>query len=471
MKNRGRRRKGLVAGTAMALSAFLITAILFKLVFGGVDRKSLPETHLGKTPSQTAEVLLLEERDGMVWLICGDGESTLSLRLDAATGEVLSRREENFPVYGAALRGQYLYVWEDLDSGCALCAWDTSTLGEVSRLELGEKLDSLALYDVDASGNAIFVTASERRVLKVWEPGGVRREITLSHPIQALAGEPGGDFLVYAGNSLCTPLQPELEAPCQAAPRFLLGDGKFVDEDGVVCSLTKDGVRSLFQCGEAAFASAFCCLGGENCLILSAGGGAIHRYDLAGNLLDNCEIASPPAGLCPSGAVCIRDGELYYVPLNFSALPAPSVQPSVSPSAQPSVSPSVSPSPSASLVPEDRPVRAEGDWLIISQGVTVAEVRRLMEPEEAEIRDAAGIKVSSGRMATGMTVNQWTVVVPGDCNGTGTVTEADLRRAASMILGSVEGTSAQYRAGDLNEDGVLSTADLVLINAVAFAEP
>ena len=85
------------------------------------------------------------------------------------------------------------------------------------------------------------------------------------------------------------------------------------------------------------------------------------------------------------------------------------------------------------------------------QGVTVKELLAYFAPEAVHIRRPDGTDVTSGNLATGMTAGEYTIAVLGDCDGSGTLSQADLRQAPR-------------RAGDLDGDGLLTTQDLVLLS-------
>jgi hypothetical protein len=56
-------------------------------------------------------------------------------------------------------------------------------------------------------------------------------------------------------------------------------------------------------------------------------------------------------------------------------------------------------------------------------------------------------------------------VVPGDINWSGTVNTADITVLQKHILGEAQLQGVSFAAADLDENGVLDTADLVLLAA------
>ena len=131
------------------------------------------------------------------------------------------------------------------------------------------------------------------------------------------------------------------------------------------------------------------------------------------------------------------------------------------PSPSPEVSPSPNPSPSPSPWPSG--ISREGDWLVAPWGTTVSQVLSYFQPDAVYVTRPDGTQVTSGSVATGMTVEGFTLVTLGDCDGSGTVSRSDLQQAQSLLLeGDDVGTPAR-RAADLDGDGVLTTLDLVLL--------
>lgn len=102
--------------------------------------------------------------------------------------------------------------------------------------------------------------------------------------------------------------------------------------------------------------------------------------------------------------------------------------------------------------------------LLVPSGMTVDQLRQLLWPDVPDVCLPDGTSVTSGRLCTGMTVGDLAVVVPGDCNGTGSVSIGDLRQAQVLLLESSQVEDPYRWAADLNEDGVLTTEDLVLLS-------
>ena len=81
------------------------------------------------------------------------------------------------------------------------------------------------------------------------------------------------------------------------------------------------------------------------------------------------------------------------------------------------------------------------------QGVTVKELLAYFAPEAVHIRRPDGTDVTSGNLATGMTAGEYTIAVLGDCDGSGTLSQADLRQAQALLLEDSSTQGASRRAG------------------------
>lgn len=105
----------------------------------------------------------------------------------------------------------------------------------------------------------------------------------------------------------------------------------------------------------------------------------------------------------------------------------------------------------------------EDSYLLMPQGVTVDTLLAYFAPDAVLIQTPEGEAVTSGRLATGMTAGDYTLVVLGDTDGSGTVSRSDLRRAQRLLLNgeSVSGEDPYRRAADLDGDASLTTLDLV----------
>lgn len=445
-------------GLGAAVKAALLFAALFAVVLaaGAESRADLRESvFLTEDLSGGAEVLLFQEQDGLVWLALSGQDSVSLMKLDGATGRVLASRQTEGYAGWAALRGNRLFLREDGDDGPQLVCRDADSLEELFRRDLEGRSQNFLFFTINYLNELLVVESQSRNTLRIREESGRERELSFSDPVEFLAADPSGTVYLYAGDTLF--LDPGGENSQEYAnlvrPAVLLGRGRWIDEEGVVCRLGEQGPEPLFRMEKPVYASNFYCLDRENCLILSENAGSLYRYEETGEPAGFLRAEPGVRGLCGAGILSEKRDGFYYTPLDFLVEPEPSPSPSFSPGPSP--------------YPEENvPAWVEEDFLVAPAGTTAAQIRELLKPETADIRNAMGLQVTQGSMATGMTVNDWTVVILGDCDGSGTVSGADVRRAMSMALDGGLGGPAYRRAADLDCDGAVGGSDLVRLSAM-----
>lgn len=442
------RKKKHAAAAVLFLFAFLS---LFFLLRGGAGEEPLQGTPVLENAGENIVPLLLAEQDGSALFVCGTGDTSWLLRLDAVTGETEAKLTIDAPLYWAAFRNETLFLREDPGGRAVLISCHSRTLEEISRRELDCSPDSIAFFDCDSQGNAAYVLAGSRSILQLFSADGEKTVREFPGPIEFLEAADDGRLWVYAGKALYIGSADGTfqGISCLGEPYHLLGNRRLIDRAGTVYRLEGTALEPLFRCPNALPDRFSFCLDRENCLIVSKAGGGISRYSPDGDILGGCRLESTALALCAAGGVYRRGGSLFYSPFSFS-----------SPSPEPSLSPSPSPE------PEDPPVRTEGTFILIPAGTTADDLRELFKPEAVAIRDLNGNMVLHSRLATGMTAGDWVLVVEGDCNQTGTVNSADLREALSLSLRSPKPEDPCFRAADINNDGLVDTADLVLLSAM-----
>ncbi len=443
-KEQKRIRGGVLTG--LLLLAFLGAAFLVAVLLGSLRESRLAGAALLQD-AEDQEPLLLEAEDETIWLACGGEKNSCLLRADSRTGLVMASRELELPIYWASLQAGTLYYREDTEKSSWLVACDGETLQELSRRELPWAPEDIFLFDCNGTGGAFCVLSQSRSTLRVSSPGQEEEIREFPSAIDFLECDEDGPAL-HAGDELCLLTWGE-QIPCEAAPLAYFGNGYFLDGDGALCGLGSQGLTPFYQCEESFYGRLSYCLDGENCLILSKSGGEVRRYDETGRTVGVCRLESTALAVCAAGGVTRQDGELFYMPFDFSA-PDPTAVPEPTPE------------------PEEPPVTVEEDFLLLEAGATADDLRELFKPEGVIIYDRLGKQMTSGRLATGATAGDWTVVIRGDCNGSGTINGRDLQTASTMLLTGEYSSEADYRAADLNDDGKLDTTDLVLLSKLVW---
>ena len=147
----------------------------------------------------------------------------------------------------------------------------------------------------------------------------------------------------------------------------------------------------------------------------------------------------------------------------------PTAKPTAKPTATPTQKPTQKPAASPTVKPTPTPipgVTAENGYLYVPVGTTAAALRSTLPYEDVEICTST-MTAATGKARTGWTVvtadAQYTVIVPGDINSSGTVNSVDIRLLQQFLLGTQTPTQAQQLAGDLNRNETPDAADLVLL--------
>lgn len=447
-------RKGTVAGAAFFLFAAILLAVVCVLL-GSAQKETLPSVLVLPDEEESYLPILTAERGGKVLLVCSGREDTLLLRLDRA-GQVELKKK--LPVFSswAAVRGSSLLVREDTGNSTALTAYNVESFTEISHTLLPCHSDEMLWFDCDPEGNIYYSRAQTPAILRTLSSAGGERQREFPGSVDFLETAEDGSLLVFAGGKLFFGEGEDFqEISCLSPPWKRLSSTVVLDRDGVVSDLREEEENYLlfprFRCSEYIYDTFSFCLDGENCLILSNTAGTVTRYSADGTARDTCHLPHTALGVCPAGAVFREKDGLHFSAFAFS--PETSTP---------------EPSPPSEPVPEEPPLKMEGSYLLLSAGTTVPELRELFRPESVEVFDLSGRPLYRGSLATGMTVEGWTVVVLGDCNGTGTVNSADLRVAMTMLLADTPVDDPSSRAADLNHNGELDTEDLVLMNQLAY---
>lgn len=431
------------------LFAFLLGAVLLVLLAGTGERDR--EVLLLEDAAQRWKPLCLAAGEEDVLLAAGDGEQGLLLRLDKA-GHELSRQMLSFSPGWAGRTATSLLLRQDDRQGCVLLTLDPMTLEETDRETLPVTPRELMLFTADDSA-AAWTTSAQRDRAVLWADGETR-EVEMGETVTALSAQ-GGVLRAAAGNTAADLTDPAVLTTLPDTVASLLPGSRALTRDGTVYTCADGTAAPAFQWASPVYGDLFFCPDGENGLILSTAAGEVSRLREDGAVTGTCQVNGTLLAVCGSGALLRRDGALRYVPLAWE-----------DPAAAASPAPSTAPSAAPSVLPPGVPAVTEGSFLLLEEGTTVAGLRELFRPEAVEIRDASGLPVTRGVCATGMTANAYTLVIPGDCDGTGSVTEGDLRRAAGLLGDEEAAGSAYARAADLNSDGAVDGDDLLSLRAL-----
>lgn len=132
------------------------------------------------------------------------------------------------------------------------------------------------------------------------------------------------------------------------------------------------------------------------------------------------------------------------------------------------------PSGNGEITSELFPIDTENQKIYIPQKTTFAMLKKELDIQGAVLRAERpnGVTLASGYAMTGAVLfaesdgiitDSLTVIVPGDLNGSGTVTESSSRILYRVLSGTAELDEATFAAADLDGDGKITTADLLAL--------
>ena len=463
-------------------------ALVFLLAFLG---ETQPAARQVASIPPGGEVRLFEEQDGLCLLAySGQAPGTSALyALDTATGETVS----NYMSFQGTLvwarqRGSSLFAVEHSAAGYTLHQFALPNFGLEpihSRLLSGVSEDTFSVFDCDGEGrfvyaNGFLMTGSvQDSSLSVVQAGG-----SMVSGVSFLEVTPQGTLVAAAAGQLyvgsaASPGQWEAIPAGDIAPLCLVGENYMAATDGRLYRL---GGGSLSPVGSAPLASGQLCAVDQEGRLVYGSGGTVQWASLSGEVLAQAQPRGELLAVCGSGALTAEDGFFWFTPLSFqeaaatptpspTAEPTPTPAPEPTPTQEPTPVPTETPGPTPEPTPSQEPTPSppptpegivqEGGLLVMPQGVTVKELLAYFAPEAVHIRRPDGTDVTSGNLATGMTAGEYTIAVLGDCDGSGTLSQADLRQAQALLLEDSSTQGAARRAGDLDGDGLLTTQDLV----------
>lgn len=495
---KGKVRRGMPRAL-VALAAFLAFFVVVAVLLGADEEAFAPGTALEQPPGGASLTLLAQAGD-QAYLVFSGSNGSLLQTVDAATGAVQASREWG-AVHQAFSGGTSLFLWENSTTLVQL----TPALEELDRRNVNLPFLVVGQAAIAPNGDVYVVTTTATAKLyqieqdSAWDP---QDPYSFPQPVEFLQTTPQGTLYVYAGGNLYRSADGSFDSltplPYDTPPLCLLGEEGFLDTGGTVCRVAEGEITPVLRGAEAP-ADPRLCGGNEDGFFLPESTDRLRWYSWEGEPLGSCLVDGTLAAAVPSLAVYEQDGVFYAAPTGFgppeptptpSPTPAPtkppegegtpqpdtSPEPSDSPESSDSPEPSETPGPTASPEATATPLPIptpeagwypvpEGDIIIAPLGATVDELRQRFWPQAVEVEKPGGGVVYTGRLSTGMTVEGYTLVVPGDCDGTGTCNNRDVQAVQSHLLGEEELTGPYLRAADLNEDGEVTAEDLVLFGA------
>ena len=409
-------------------------------------------------------------------------------RLDSQ-GQILNTAAVEGEPVSICKRGDSLFFWKD-----------TGPKGQIDQfspaLTPTTSWDShviyvfLSCFDFSPAGD---LYAGKGAVLTLYPRGGggEAADREFEGEIRFLQVTPQGQLYVYAGGTLYHSGDGSLQglSPVSGGkePFALLGEEGWVDVSGGVYRLEQGSPRLVTDLGLLpVVGTEFLYAGSEQGFAVGQDSGAITWYGWDGAVLGSCLVPGSLRAVTPSLALCGADGALALAQTGFAApaatptpTPAPSQEPEGTPTPAPSGEPEETPTPAPSEEPGESPAptpapppagwapELQGDKIYVPLGAAVEDLRNYFKPMAVKVLTPEGEAVYYGNLATGMTVEEYTIVVPGDCDGTGACNDRDVQAAQAHLLEETLLEGPCRLAADLDGDGEVTPEDLVLFDTLA----
>ena len=481
---KGKNRRG-GPGALVALAMFLAVFVWLSVFLGAGQDAPAQAVPLEGLPVNAQPALFQQEGDA-VWLGVGGMFQSVLYRLDSQ-GQILNTAAVEGEPVSICKRGDSLFFWKDTGPKGQIDQFSPA-LTPMTSWDSPVTYVFLSCFDFSPAGD---LYAGEGAVLTLYPRGGEAAEREFEGEIRFLQVTPQGQLYVYAGGTLYHSGDGSLQglSPVSGGkePFALLGEEGWVDVSGVVYRLEQGSPRLVTDLGllpvvgtESLYA------GDKQGFAVGQDTGAITWYGWDGSVLGSCLVPTPLRAVTPSLALCGADGALALAQTGFAApaatptpMPAPSEEPEGTPTPAPSEEPEETPTPAPSQEPGESPAptpapppagwapELQGDKIYVPLGAAVEDLRNYFKPMAVKVLTPEGEAVYYGNLATGMTVEEYTIVVPGDCDGTGACNDRDVQAAQAHLLEETLLEGPCRLAADLDGDGEVTPEDLVLFDTLA----
>ena len=494
---KGKNRRG-GPGALVALAMFLTVFVWLSVFLGAGQDAPVQAVPLEGLPVNAKPALFQQEGD-TVWLGVGGMFQSVLYRLDSQ-GQILNTAAVEAEPVSIFRRGDSLFFWKNTGPQGQIDQF-SPTLTPMTSWDSHVIYVFLSCFDFSPAGD---LYAGEGAVLTLYPRGGEAAEREFEGEIRFLQVTPQGQLYVYAGGTLYHSGDGSFQrlSPVSGGkePFALLGEEGWVDVSGGVYRLENGSPRLVTDLGlppvvgtEPLYA------GDEQGFAMGQNSGEITWYGWDGSVLGSCLVPTPLRAVTPSLALCGGDGALALAQTGFAApaatptptpTPAPSEEPEETPTPAPSEEPEETPTPAPSEEPEETPTPApsqgpeespaptpapppagwapelQGDKIYVPLGAAVEDLRNYFKPMAVKVLTPEGEAVYYGNLATGMTVEEYTIVVPGDCDGTGACNDRDVQAAQAHLLEETLLEGPCRLAADLDGDGEVTPEDLVLFDTL-----
>ena len=481
--------------------ALLLVLLLLLTGFSGQTDSVL----LAKDLSANAKVQLFSPYGSTDIFAYTDGQTHI-LKTDSTAAVTTA-----YPAEFVFLRGNTLTAVSPMEGFTVAERFDAATLTRTDLIGLDLTAADLLALETDRFGRFFAVQNSEPDTLILFDAAGSRAG-TIACPVNILDIQVLEDklYLFLPEKCLTITLTDSLPQTYITAftytgtsvPFRMCSPSTYISTNGTVydtagTALTTAGHYALRETALTA-ANGYLYWAGEDSNIL--------RYSLSEKAEAFCTLPGTAEALSSTAAVVRTDDEYRLVTYGTftpvaTPTPAPTATPTPSPTptptptptrkpastptakptATPTAKPTAKPTTAPTAIPAQNPaasptvkpaptpipgVTAVNGYLYVPAGTTAAALRNTLPYEDVEICTST-MTAATGKARTGWTVvtadAQYTVIVPGDINSSGTVNSVDIRILQQFLLGTQTFTQAQQFAADLDRNETPDVADLVLL--------
>lgn len=337
----------------------------------------------------------------------------------------------------------------------AVQQFDADTLTETNFYGIQIEESNLNLLEIDTFNRVYAVEYDTPNTISIYDSAGsLIGSLDCGEMVQGIQilGDTLFIFLqetcmtVSLDDNLPQVLQPAFSYSTSACPLYMLDETTYIDSTGFIYSTSGN---ILFDTEQKAIHPNLIKLYGD-ILYWGTKDAAVFRCDLSDSTLARLELFGTLKAISDTSAILLQDGTFYQVPYDEFI---------------PVELPDPTPSPIPPLPPENPEISIENTYLYASAGTTAATLKSALSPSEIQVYNTA-MHTVSGKLRTGWIATidgtLYTIIVPGDINASGTVNSADLRVLQSLLAENHTVADTQRLAADLNKNGSIDTADLVL---------
>ena len=419
-------------------------------------------TALTGTVSSNAEVLLFENYGGTALFAYTD-TNTHVLSADGTRACTTT-----YPGDYAFLCGSTVRVVCDLNGFMGVQCFSADTFTETDFYGVQISRDDIHFLEADRFGRLYAVLNSDPTAVAVFDAAGSSiGRLSYGESVQGIQvlGSTLYVFLrsrcdcVSLGSSLPQTTGNTFSYSASACPFRMLDQNAYITLEGCICSISGTVLTDTNQ----SIRNKKLVSAGSGMLYWASSGSVISRFDSGSSARATLQLSGTAAAISDTAAIVRKNNAFCYEPYGtFIAAATPTPVPTASPA------PSASPSPSGTTPPDTPSITLTGSYLFAPADTTAARLRAAFPENEIQIYTTT-MQTASGKLRTGWIAmidgTLYTIIVPGDINGSGTVNTADLRLLQAFLAGDNTPTDAERLAADLSGSGSVDAADLVLLVA------